>query len=68
MNSDEFCFIDEAARILKITTLTLRRWSNAGKFPSYRNPMNSYRMYKKADIEEFLKKINESRKHVEEKF
>lgn len=64
---DTFCFIDEAARLLKMNTVTLRRWSNKGKFPSYRHPVNGYRMYKRSDLEEFIKKINESTQDVREK-
>lgn len=55
--------IQEVAKILGITPLTLRNWDKSGKLKAYRNPINNYRVYKAEDIELFLRKI-ESRKKV----
>ena len=55
--------IQEVAKILWITPLTLRNWDKSGKLKAYRNPINNYRVYKAEDIELFLRKI-ESRKKV----
>ncbi|XOB40259.1 MAG: MerR family transcriptional regulator [Candidatus Nealsonbacteria bacterium] len=55
--------IQEVAKILGVTPLTLRNWDKSGKLKAYRNPINNYRVYKTEDIELFLRKI-ESRKKV----
>jgi len=53
----DFIQIDEASRLLNVTTMTLRRWDKAGKLKAYRHPINHYRLYKKSEIEELLKGI-----------
>lgn len=58
MDMKDFIQIDEASKILNVTTMTLRRWDNAGKLKAYRHPINKYRLYKKADIEELLRGIS----------
>ena len=50
--------VKEAAEYLGVSSITLRRWSDSGKLKSYRNPANKYRLYKKADLDQFLKSIN----------
>lgn len=45
--------IKEAAKILRITPLTLRNWDNSGRFKAYRHPVNRYRLYKKGELEKF---------------
>lgn len=57
MDMKEFIQIDEASKILNVTTMTLRRWDKAGKLKAYRHPINKYRLYKKSDIEELLRGI-----------
>lgn len=37
--------ISEAANLLGVSTETLRRWDNSGKFNSIRHPINNYRVY-----------------------
>lgn len=64
MNPEEFCFIEEAAKILGVNKNTLRGWDKRGIFVTYRHPINSYRMYKRTELEEFLKKLQESKKNV----
>jgi DNA (cytosine-5)-methyltransferase 1 len=49
--------IIKAAQFLGVTPQTLRNWDKQGKFSPYRNPMNNYRMYKKAELERLLKKV-----------
>ncbi len=55
MDMKDFIQIDEASKILNVTTMTLRRWDKAGKLKAYRHPINKYRLYKKSDIEELLR-------------
>lgn len=53
----DFIKIEEAAQILNVTKMTLRRWDNADKLKAYRHPINNWRLYKKQDIEKLLKGI-----------
>lgn len=57
MNMKEFIKIEEAAEMLNVTKMTLRRWDNAGKLKAYRHPINNWRLYKKQDIEALMKGI-----------
>ena len=47
----------EAARILGVAQNTLRKWAEAGNIPMRRNPANGYRLFKRNDLEKFLKKL-----------
>lgn len=42
--------LNETAEILSVNKETLRRWDNAGKLKSIRNPMNNYREYRQDDL------------------
>jgi excisionase family DNA binding protein len=57
-NLKSYMTIGEAARFLGVTEMTLRRWDKAGKLKPYRNPVNDYRLYRKSELELFLKKIS----------
>jgi len=46
--------IKKAAKILNVSTQTLRRWDKSGRLISVRGK-NNYRYYKKEDIEEYIK-------------
>ncbi len=50
--------INEAAKILNVSKETLRRWDKTGKFKSYRNPINNYRVYDRSEVENLLKEFN----------
>ncbi len=54
---DEYMRIKEAAEFLGVTPNTLRNWEKEDKIKVYRNPQNSYRLYKKEDLEQLLNKI-----------
>ena len=58
MDMKDFIQIEEASKILNVTTMTLRRWDKAGKLKAYRHPINKYRLYKKSEIEELLRGIS----------
>ena len=49
--------IKEAAKFLKVTGQTLRNWDKQGKLKPHRHPMNNYRLYKKSDLLNLLKRI-----------
>ncbi len=53
----EFLSIKEAAELLGVTASTLRNWEKLKKIKAYRNPMNSYRLYKKEELEALLDTI-----------
>jgi len=42
---EKYITIGEAAKKLDISSETLRRWDNTGKFVSVRHPINNYRVY-----------------------
>jgi excisionase family DNA binding protein len=46
----------EAAEILGVAQNTLRKWAEAGTIPMHRNPANGYRLFRRIDLERFLKK------------
>ena len=53
----EYALTAEAAEILGVSQNTLRAWATAGKIPMYRNPANGYRLFRRADLENFLRDI-----------
>ena len=42
---EKYLTVGEAAKLLKVSNETLRRWDKAGKFSSIRHPLNNYRVY-----------------------
>jgi len=57
----EYLTIKKAAKLLRVTPLTLRNWEKKGFLMPYRNPANNYRLYRLDQIEAFLRKIDLSR-------
>lgn len=53
--------IQEASEILGVTPLTLRNWDKKGMLAAYRNPVNNYRVYRRDQIDMFLRKIENSK-------
>jgi len=47
---DKYLTISQAADILRVSSETLRRWDNNGKFKSSRHPINNYRVYSEEQI------------------
>ena len=52
--------VKEAARLLKISPMTLRRWDRLGKLEVRRHPMNNYRIYTREDIDYIRRDIFKS--------
>jgi len=48
--------IREAAEYLGVSPATLRNWGHAGKITEHRHPVNNYRLYKKTDFDQLLRK------------
>ncbi len=53
--------IGEAAQILGVSEMTLRRWDKAGKFSPHRHPVNGYRVYRRGDVLKLRKRIETGR-------
>jgi MerR family transcriptional regulator, copper efflux regulator len=53
--------IKEAAEFLGISCLTLRNWDRRGKLTSYRHPINHYRLYRMADLEKFMERVDKNK-------
>lgn len=51
--------IKEAAEILGVSTMTLRRWDKNGKLKAPRYCFNNYRIYNRKKIENLRKKLYE---------
>lgn len=49
--------VQEAAEMLGVVPNTVRKWGAAGKIPEYRHPANGYRLYKREELEAFLREI-----------
>jgi DNA-binding transcriptional MerR regulator len=43
--SKQLLLIAEAAEVLGVAQVTLRRWDASGRFPARRHPINGYRLY-----------------------
>jgi len=52
--------VREAAQFLGVAPNTLRAWGAAGKIREFRSPANGYRLYKREDLEKFLRQIEET--------
>lgn len=53
--------IKEAAELLGVAEITLRRWDEAGKFKARRHPINGYRLYSRESIERLKADIQGAR-------
>jgi len=49
--------IKEAAEILGVSPMTLRRWDKSGKLKVSRHRFNNYRVYNRKEIEKLHKKL-----------
>jgi DNA (cytosine-5)-methyltransferase 1 len=60
MHDNGFLRVKEAAALLGVSPNTVRSWGEDGKIPEYRHPVNNYRLYKRAELERLLKKVERS--------
>ena len=61
-NQERLLRVKEAAELLGVSPNTVRAWGAAGKIPEYRHPANSYRLYRRQELEQFLHRIEASRR------
>jgi excisionase family DNA binding protein len=52
----EYLHTAAAAEYLGVAQNTLRKWAALGRLPMHRNPANGYRLFKRSDLDKFLKK------------
>ena len=52
----KLCDYVKAAEKLGVAQNTLRKWAAEGKIPVHRNPTNGYRLFRRADFDDFLRK------------
>ena len=55
----DYLRISDAAEYLGVSPNTLRNWENAGKVVAVRHPVNSYRLFKRKDLDALLKLVEE---------
>lgn len=58
----DYLRISEAADYLGVSPNTLRNWERAGKIEAHRHPVNSYRLFKKEELDALLKQVQEPRR------
>jgi excisionase family DNA binding protein len=54
---DGYLRIQEAAEFLGVSPNTLRNWGREEKIPELRHPVNNYRLYRRSDLEEVLRRV-----------
>jgi len=59
--NDEYLRVKQAAAMMGIAPNTMRKWGAEGKIPEYRHPANSYRLYKRSDLDKMIASIEKSR-------
>ncbi len=57
----QYLTIKKAAKLLHVTPLTLRNWDRRGLLRPYRHPANNSRIYRLDQIENFLRRLEQSR-------
>jgi MerR family copper efflux transcriptional regulator len=63
-NFKSYLRIKEAAAFIGVSESTLRNWGRNGKIPTYRHPINRYRLYKKGDLDALLREIKRVRDNI----
>jgi excisionase family DNA binding protein len=61
----DYLRISEAAEYLGVSPNTLRNWENAGKIVAHRHPMNSYRLFKKEELDALLNQVQQPQEKLE---
>jgi MerR family transcriptional regulator, copper efflux regulator len=59
-NLRSYLLIKEAAAFLGVSPATLRNWERTGRLAVRRHPINGYRLYDPAQLEEILAKARTS--------
>lgn len=59
LNLRDYLTIKDAAKFIGVAPNTLRNWEREKRITTYSAPFNKRRLYKKDDLESFLKNIKE---------
>ena len=54
----DYLRISDAADYLGVSPNTLRNWERAGKIVAHRHPMNSYRLFRREDLDALLRLVD----------
>ena len=54
---EKYLKISQVAKLLSVSTETLRRWDKSGKFKSIRHPFNNYRVYPESQVKAFVQEL-----------
>jgi excisionase family DNA binding protein len=60
---NEYLTIKEAAMLLGVSPDTLRNWDRADRLKPLRHPINGYRLYRREDLEDFLRQVSRAGGH-----
>ncbi|MBI3552705.1 MAG: MerR family DNA-binding transcriptional regulator [Elusimicrobia bacterium] len=55
---EQYLTVKEAAKVLGVAPITLRRWDRTHRLESRRHPINGYRLYDPKMLTKLLEKIN----------
>jgi DNA-binding transcriptional MerR regulator len=58
---DGYLRIQEASEFLGVSPNTLRNWGRKEKIAEFRHPVNNYRLYRRSDLEELLRRTTRAR-------
>ena len=58
---DEYVRVKQASAMLGLSPNTVRKWGALGKIPEFRHPVNTYRLYRKSDLEKLIAQVEKSR-------
>lgn len=58
----DYLSVKDAAEFLGVSPNTVRNWSRDGKIATHRNPVNGYRLFRRVDLEELLRRTQVSAK------
>jgi hypothetical protein len=59
VKGDDFLLVKEVAARLRVAPNIVRAWAAIGKLTEYRHPVNNYRLFKRADVDALLRKIED---------
>lgn len=60
LRSQGYVRVQEAATLLGVSANTIRNWGADGKLPEYRHPVNNHRLFRRADLELIMEKLEAS--------
>ena len=55
----DYLQVSEVCKIIGVCRETLGKWDNKGILVAKRHPANNYRLYRKEDVEDFLKSFHQ---------